>query len=95
MTGANQLRSKRVAAEIPATLLAATAKVIRANSEDRQRATARSRSETTLEITAGTFEEGLKQFVEACIVPALVESFLRTRTNLPEFVTPEHNVDQT
>ena len=91
----NGHRSKRVAAGSPATLLAAKAKAKRTNSRDWQEPDAGLRSETTLQIAAGTFrEEAFLQIIEDCIVPALVESFLRSRTNLPEFATCEHNVHQ-
>jgi hypothetical protein len=53
------------------------------------------RPEPKLEISAGTFsEEALLHFAENCIVPALVEQFLRARFNLPGSIRREHNVDQ-
>jgi len=53
----------------------------------------RPRSEPTLVTTGGTFsEEAVVELVDHCIVPALVDEFLRTRLNLPERGEPEHNV---
>lgn len=65
------------------------------NSEVRGKSNAGVRAEPRLEIAAGTFlDEALLQLVEDCVVPTLVERFLRQRVNLPELVTCEHNVDQ-
>jgi hypothetical protein len=53
----------------------------------------RPRSEPTLVISGGTFsEEVVVELVDDCIVPALVDEFLRTRLNLPERGEKEHNV---
>ena len=57
--------------------------------------TSRLRTETTLEIVDGTFSnKAAHQFIDDCIVPALVEGFLRSRLNLPDLVDTAHNVDQ-
>ena len=51
--------------------------------------------ETDLEIAFGTFSQtDMMKFVDDCIVPALVERFLRQNTNLPAFGASRHNVDQ-
>jgi hypothetical protein len=43
------------------------------------------RGEPKLEIVHGTLsDDALRQFVNDCIVPALVNEFLRWRMNLPE-----------
>lgn len=53
------------------------------------------RSDTRVEIVGEAFpERKLLQFVDDCIVPALVEQFLRSRVNLSGSIGSEHNVDQ-
>jgi hypothetical protein len=52
------------------------------------------RAEAKLEITKGTFGNmPLRDFVNDCIVPGLVEIFLRRRLNLPDSLGRRHNVD--
>jgi hypothetical protein len=51
--------------------------------------------EPPLAIMAGTFsDKGLRQFANECIVPALVEVFLRSQQTLRDPVDSAHNVDQ-
>ncbi len=66
--------------------------VKRTNSETWQKPSPKLRSEPKLEIAAGTFsQEVLLQLVDDWIVPAMVEDFLRSRMNLPELISREHN----
>jgi hypothetical protein len=51
------------------------------------------RQETAVSVTEHFISDGLRSFVDDCVVPALVERFLRSR-QLPQLVTSEHNVDQ-
>jgi hypothetical protein len=67
----------------------------RTDLEGSRRSNPRSRVEPRLSITDGTFSsQGLFQFANECIVPALVEDFLRSRLNLRDLVDTAHNVDQ-
>lgn len=69
--------------------------VRRTSSEGRNKRNARFRADATLQITAGILpEKAIFEFVEDCIVPELVEGYLRSKMNLPEFAIRAHNVDQ-
>jgi hypothetical protein len=47
-----------------------------------------------LELTKGTFANvPLRDFVNDCIVPGLVDIFLRSRLKLPDSLECRHNVD--
>jgi hypothetical protein len=66
--------------------------VTRINSAATQKPSQRLRPEPKLEIVIGTFSKGMVlQLVDDWIVPALVEKFMRSRTNLPEAIRREHN----
>jgi hypothetical protein len=53
------------------------------------------RQEPKLNITPGVFSnEVVLQLVDHWIAPALVEELLRSRMNLPESISPEHNENQ-
>jgi hypothetical protein len=52
------------------------------------------RQESAVIVNDDLISDGvLRSFVDDCVVPALVERFLRSR-RLPELVTSEHNVNQ-
>ena len=62
------------------------------NSNDGQKPKARLFSEPKLEINGGIFcKEAAKQFVDDCLVAALVERFLREKKSLPDSLRREHN----
>jgi hypothetical protein len=66
-----------------------------ADSDKKEQSGRRLTSEPQLEIGPGIFSQDLVfQLVNDCIVPALVEEFLRSRTSLREAVRGEHNEDQ-
>jgi hypothetical protein len=66
--------------------------VTRTKSEASQRLSSRLRPESKLEITGETFSnEAVHRFVNDCIVPALVDHFLRARLDLPGPIGREHN----
>jgi hypothetical protein len=69
--------------------------VTRTNTTARRKPGHRLRPEPKLEIATETFSKELVlQLVDDCIVPALVDEFLRRRMNLPDLSGREHNVDQ-
>lgn len=52
------------------------------------------RPRTDLNVVAGTFSKGtLTAIIDECVVPMLLERFLRKRIALPVSSTDEHNVD--
>jgi hypothetical protein len=68
---------------------------VRRRSRDRDFTISGSRPETVLVITGGIFsKEVLIELVDDCIVPALVDEFLRTRRNLPDHTNSVHNETQ-
>ena len=69
--------------------------VDRADSEKGQKRSPMGHLGPKLEVATATFSRGVVlQIVDDCVVPALVEAFLRTRINLPAFLGREHNGDQ-
>jgi hypothetical protein len=68
--------------------------VVRSNSSAKVKPNPKLRPRADLEVVAGTFSKGtLTAIVDECIVPVLLEIFLRTRMALPVSSTDEHNVD--
>jgi hypothetical protein len=67
----------------------------RSSSKPLNKSAARLRAEPQLQILEGTFcDDALRNFVSDCIVPALVDSFLRSRLSLQDSIGHAHNVDQ-
>ena len=65
------------------------------NSEAGQKPSSRLRLEPKLNIAPAIFsKEVVLQLVDHWIAPTLVEEFLRSRMNLPESISPEHNENQ-